>query len=79
MNPNDLCAKLRHETKVTNLRRAIDLMAHRYGDAVADFYLAHVTGNGDIAARHRRSSNRRYAALQRLTKALADLAIGGAQ
>jgi hypothetical protein len=71
--------RFRREAEIRKLSLAIELMARRYADAGVDFTLAHVTGNGDRADRFRRSSARRYSALQRLIAALAQLAADGAR
>jgi len=66
--------RLRREYLIADLRYAIEAMAERYADSRTDKTLAQVTGNDDIAARHRRASRRRHAALRRLTLALANVA-----
>lgn len=68
----------RRDAAIRELRYAISTMTRRYGDSCADFVLAHVTKNTDIAERHSRAQARRLAAVQRLTLALANLA-GGAR
>jgi hypothetical protein len=78
MNRTALAAKLAHETKVANLRRAVELMAERYAWSCEDRIAARLAGDAAMVRRHQRHGNRRYAALRRLTTSLATLA-GGAR
>lgn len=70
-DPNRLDLALR-------LADAITRMTARYGEAVADYaYATSHRTHADERARLTRAYTRRYRAVQRLTRALRDLAVGG--
>lgn len=63
--------------KAAMLRAAVIGMATRYGEATQEYAYA-LNASSDERARHLRVVRRRFIALQRLTRTLADLA-GGAR
>lgn len=73
----DLVARLVREYEADRLRTAIDLMAERYAWSEADRVTAGLADAEERATKFRRSRDRRFAALQRLTRALAMLAVDG--
>ncbi|PGH46013.1 hypothetical protein COO58_17540 [Micromonospora sp. WMMA1996] len=61
--------------RAEKLRRAVLDMAARYGEATQEFAYA-INDHADVRARHLQAIRRRYIALHRLTRALADLTGG---
>lgn len=59
------------------LANAIAKMTSRYGDSVQEYAYA-LTAHADERARHLRAMRRRFAAVQRLARTLADMTGGAA-
>jgi IS4 transposase len=74
--PEQIAAETHRRHLIIDLRYAIDGMAERYADSRGDWTIYQVTGNPDLAAKHSRAAKRQRKALQRLTSALANLAVG---
>jgi len=65
-------------TRADQLRAAIIAMVTRYGASSMDFAMAVARARPDDAEWHARAKSRRFCAIQRLTRALANLS-GGAR
>lgn len=61
--------------RAEQLRRAVLEMTVRYGEATQEYAYA-LNDHADVRGRHLRAVRRRYVALYRLTRALADLTGG---